>query len=168
MTIFLRKSQDSDLLFLRKMLYQAVFWRAGENQPSFEEGLAYPGVSNSLADWGKRNGDTAVVAVKNSDRAGAAWYRYWTDDNFIRGYIEVSIPVLVIAVDQDSRRQGIGKRMMAWLIERASEQGVQKISLSVSKDNVALNLYKQQGFKIHSDIDSGYLMVRKITPFGVK
>ncbi len=70
--MLLRGSHRSDIPFLRKMLYEAVFWRASVNKPSFEEGLAYPDVSKSLADWGERDGDTAVVATINSIPVGAA------------------------------------------------------------------------------------------------
>lgn len=48
--MLLRDSQHSDIPFLRQMLYEAAFWRASVNKPSFEDGLAYPDVSKSLAD----------------------------------------------------------------------------------------------------------------------
>jgi ribosomal protein S18 acetylase RimI-like enzyme len=162
MNILLRKSQNSDIPFLREMLYEGVFWRASPNKPSFEEGLAYPDVNISLADWGERDGDTAVVALVNSIPVGAAWYRFWTDDNFIRGYIEEITPALVIAVHRDYRHQGIGKKMIDWLIDYASKHSIQKISLMVSKDNYAINLYKQQGFQEYADKGDSLLMVRNI------
>jgi ribosomal protein S18 acetylase RimI-like enzyme len=162
MNILLRDSQHSDIPFLRKMLYEAVFWRATVNKPSFEEGLAYPEVSKSLADWGERDGDTAVVATSNSFPIGASWYRFWTDGNFINGYIDEITPVLVIAVQSDYRHQGIGKKMIEWLIDYASKHSIQKVSLGVSKDNYALNLYKQQGFLEYADKGDAFLMVRKI------
>ena len=162
MKLFLRKSQHSDVPFLREMLYEAVFWRATVNKPSFEEGLAYPDVSKSLADWGKRDGDTAVVATINSFPIGASWYRFWTDDNFIRGYIDEITPVIVIAVQSDYRHQGIGGKMIEWLIDYATKHSIQRVSLSVSKDNYAINLYKQQGFLEYADIGDAFLMVRKI------
>jgi hypothetical protein len=74
MNILLRKSQHSDIPFMREMLYEAVFWRPNPNKPSFEEGLALPGVSNALVDWGKRDGDTAVIACVDGTPAGVAWY----------------------------------------------------------------------------------------------
>jgi ribosomal protein S18 acetylase RimI-like enzyme len=161
MTIRLREAQDADLGFLREMLYEAVFWRASVDKPSFEEGLAYPDVSRSLADWGKRDGDTAVVATLHSRPIGASWYRFWTDDHFIRGYIDESTPVLVIGVHRDYRHQGVGTRMIEWLIDRASERAVQRISLMVSKDNYAINLYRQRGFVEYADRGDAFIMVRK-------
>ena len=162
MNVLLRESQQSDVPFLREMLYEAVFWRASVNRPSFEEGLAYPEVSKSLADWGERYGDTAVVATINTIPIGASWYRFWTDNNFIPGYIDEITPVLVIGVHSDYRHQGIGKKMIDCLIDYASKHSIQKISLSVSKDNYAINLYKQQGFLEYADKGDAFLMVRKI------
>ena len=162
MNILLRKSQHSDVPFLREMLFEAVFWRASVIKPSFEEGLAYPDVSKSLADWGERDGDTAVVATNNSFPIGASWYRFWTDDNYINGYIEDNTPVLVIGVHRDFRHQGIGKEMINWIIDYASQHSIQKISLSVSKDNYALNLYERQGFLEYADKGDAFLMVRNI------
>ena len=144
------------------MLYEAVFWRASVNRPSFEEGLAYPDVSKSLAHWGERDGDTAVVATINSIPVGASWYRFWTDDNFINGYVDEITPVLVIGVQMEYRHQGIGGKMIEWLIDNASKHSIEAVSLSVSKDNFALNLYRQQGFLEYSDKGDMLIMVRKI------
>jgi len=162
MTVLLRESQNADIPFLREMLYEAVFWRASANKPSFEEGLAYPEVSKALAGWGERAGDTVVVAAIHSIPVGAAWYRFWSDDNFIIGYIDEKTPIVGIAVRGDYRHQGIGKRMLARLIDLASQQAVQKLSLSVSKDNYSINLYKQQGFLEYADRGEAFTMVRKI------
>lgn len=162
MNIQLRKSQHTDLPFLRTMLYEAVFWRESADRPSFEIGLAYPEVRKVLADWGKREGDTAVIAEINSIPVGAAWIRYWTDDNPIRGYLQEDTPVLVIGVDADHRHQGIGKQLMAWMIAYAAKHCIEQISLMVSKDNFAQNLYRQQGFLEYVDRGHSLLMVRKV------
>ncbi len=162
MTIVLRAAQESDMPFMRKMLYEAVFWRKSASTPSMEEGLAFPEVSLSLEDWGKRRGDTYVIATIDSKPAGAAWYRFWTDEHFTRGYVDKTMPVVVIAVDSEYRHQGIGGKMIRGLIDAASKQGIPKISLSVSKDNYAINLYRQQGFLEHEDTGDSFLMVRKI------
>lgn len=162
MNILLREARPADTLFLERMHYEAVFWRVDVNKPSFEEGIAYPEVRNAMADWGERVGDTAVVATFGSTPVGAACYRFWTDDNFIRGYIDPTSPVLVIGVKSDYRRRGIGTKMIEWLVDRASKQAIHKISLSVSKDNHALNLYSQQGFLEYAIVGDTLLMVRNI------
>lgn len=158
----LREARPSDLGFLRRMLYEAIFWRSIGSAPSLEEGLAYPDVSNLLADWGRRAGDTAVVATVDSTPIGASWYRFWTDDNPIRGYIDEATPVLVIGVHTDYRHLGIGTKMIEWLVHRASEQAIERISLMVSKDNYAIHLYRQQGFVEYADNGDAFVMVRNM------
>jgi ribosomal protein S18 acetylase RimI-like enzyme len=140
------------------MEYEAIYWRAlaQGNAPSFEA------VNNASADWGERDGDVAVVALVESIPAGAAWYRFYTDDNCIRGYIEETIPVVVIAVHRDYRRQGIGKNLLEWLIDHASTHNIQKISLMVSKDNHAIHLYRKCGFLDYADKGDSLLMLRTI------
>ena len=162
MNIILTKAQDKDLSFLKEILYEAVFWRIDDKRPSFEEGGTYPGVVKSLADWGERDGDTAVVAAINEVPIGAAWYRYWTEDNYIRGYMDDNVPVLVIGVHQDYRHKGIGTMMIKWLTEQAREGGIQKMSLMVSMDNYAINLYRQQGFQKYSEDEDSFTMLREI------
>ncbi len=161
MTINFRKSNDSDISFLKDMLYEAVFWRAiaRADAPSLEEGLALPEVRKALADWEKRDGDTAIISYVDSTLVGAAWYRYWTDDDSIRGHIEESIPTLVVAVHKDFRHCGIGKRLIEKLIEQAVNKSIYKISLMVSKDNYALDLYKKCGFIEYTDMDDSWLML---------
>ncbi len=144
------------------MLYEAVYWRAAANKPSFAEALALPVFSIALADWGDRNGDTAVIATSHSNPVGAAWYRYMTKENAIRGYMDDATPVLVIGVHHDYRHQGIGGKLIEWLIDHAATHAIPQISLMVSKDNYALNLYRQQGFLEHTDTGDSLLMVRNI------
>ena len=162
MIIQLREAQQKDLPFLKEILYEAVFWRASVNKPSFEEGLLLPDVSKSLADWGERAGDAGVVALIDSTPVGAAWYRYWNEKNNVLGYIEENIPVLVIGVHKDYRHQGIGKKLLPRLFELASKQAVTKISLNVSKDNYAKNLYVQQAFQVYADKGDAFTMLREI------
>ena len=146
------------------MLYEAVFWRPNPNKPSLEDGLAYPEASNALVNWGTREGDIAVIALADSVPVGAAWYRFFRNDNTIRGYINETIPAIVIAVQNKYRRQGIGEKMIAWLIDYASNNNIQELSLMVSKDNHAIRLYRKCGFQKHSDTGDSLLMVRKIGP----
>jgi ribosomal protein S18 acetylase RimI-like enzyme len=164
MNVIFKNSRHSDIPFLREMLYEAVFWRAiaSANGPPFEEGLADPEVNKALANWGERDGDIAVVALVDSNPAGAAWYRFYNDNNSIRGYIEETIPALVIAVHRDYRRQGIGGKMIDWLIDHASKQNIQKMSLMVSKDNQAIKLYRKCGFLEYADKGDSLLMLHKI------
>ena len=57
--------------------------------------------------------------------------------------------VTTIAVDPKRRREGIGRKIMEHLIEKAKEQDVEWVSLEVRASNIpAQNLYRSLGFEI--------------------
>ncbi len=148
---------------MKDMLYEAVFWRRDDKRPSFEEAFTdFPGVIKSLADWSERAGDTAVIATLDGSPVGAAWYRYWTEENTIRGYMDDHVPVVVIGVHAGFRGKRVGTALLSGLIEQAQKEGVPRLSLMVAKDNYALKLYQQQGFVYHSETEDSFTMVREL------
>jgi ribosomal protein S18 acetylase RimI-like enzyme len=158
MALSLRAATREDLPFLRKMLYEAVYWRSilhGDNPP-FDEGL------DDLDAWGQRKGDTAIVAILDSSPVGAVWYRFYSASNAIRGFIDEGTPVLVLAVAREHRRCGIGTRLVTSLIQEASNQGIHRLSLMVSNNNHAYALYKKCGFRVSANVDDSRLMVRDV------
>lgn len=161
MNINIRQYKKPDYNFLREMLFEAVFWRKKEHErPPFEEGLNYDGVKNALEDWQNRAGDAALIAEIDAVPVGAVWYRFFTEDNNIRGYYDNTVPVIVIGVHKNHRHKGIGGKMMQAIFDHAQKQDIDKLSLCVSKDNYAINLYKQQGFAEHIDIGDSWIMVK--------
>jgi len=155
-----RKYTSDDYQFLREMLFEAVFWsRMNDDRPSLEEGLSYDYTKHILADFDNRAGDIAVIAESDGIKVGAAFIRYWNDDINIRGYISKDIPVLVIGVVSEHRRQGIGNKLIEAIKDVAKEINISKISLCVTKSNVAYQLYIKQNFKIVEDIDTSYNML---------
>lgn len=161
MALFVRDATGDDLPFLWQMLYQAVYWRSicNTTNPPFEQGLAAPEVRVALDRFGELDGDTAVVATDDATPVGAAWYRYYRETKAIRGYIDDRTPVLVLAVAATHRRRGIGSKLVTELAQRAAAQGIDRISLMVSKDNHAYQLYLNCGFRIFADVDDSCLMV---------
>jgi GNAT superfamily N-acetyltransferase len=160
-SMFLRQARISDMPFMREMLYEAVYWRASIAKPSFEDGLAPPGVNNALAGWNDHGSDAGVIAQADAVPVGAAWYRFYTKNKCIRGHMDDQIPTLVIAVAQEHRGLGIGKQMIKWLTNYASQSGIHAMSLMVSKDNHAASLYRQCGFVEYAVCEDSWLMLRK-------
>jgi ribosomal protein S18 acetylase RimI-like enzyme len=158
-----RTYNQDDYQFLRKMLFEAVFWsRSDDDRPSLEEGLSYDYMKYVLVDFGKRLGDLAVVAEADGVRAGAAFIRCWNDDEHIRGYLNPKIPVLVIGVVKSFRGQGVGRALIETLKEAARDKGISKISLCVTKTNVAYHLYSGHGFEIAEDLGDSYNMLWEV------
>ena len=70
--------------------------------------------------------------------------------------------IIAFGVQEAYRRQGIGKKLMTELIDCAAQQGIPQLSLSVSKDNHAIHLYRQQGFQEYADNGDSFIMSRPI------
>ncbi len=154
-----RAYTGEDDRFLREMLFEAVFWSRIDDRPSLEEGLSYDYTKHILEDFGKRKGDSAVIAEIDGVKAGAVFLRYWNDDVNIRGYLSKDIPVLVIGVAAAYRRQGIGGKLIESIKEVARGNHISQISLCVTKSNVAYQLYVKHNFEIVEDIGSSYNML---------
>ncbi len=159
-TFTFKKAAAADLPFMKRMLYEAVYWRTPETRPSFNEAMGIPGIAKSLSDWGERPGDTGVIALAGDVPAGAAWFRFWNEEKHDRGYIREDIPVVVIGVASGYRRMGIANGLIARLAEYAAAQEIPRISLMVAKDNVAWGLYRKQQFIEHEDRDTDLIMIR--------
>jgi perosamine synthetase len=68
--------------------------------------------------------------------------------SMLRGFDEgYAIPSLGIVVDGAQQGRGIGRRLVAWTVERARAEGCATVRLSVYGDNAAaLSLYRSLGF----------------------
>ncbi len=149
----------NDLSFLKKILFEASYWRQNISKPDFEQGLQRADLNYLLEDWG-RKGDTGIIAEDDNDNPiGAAWYRFWTEEKHSYGYISESIPELTLAVSEEWRGKGVGKELIKRLIAEAKNQNLTKVSLSVEKENFAVNLYQKVGFKVYIDNPGDYTML---------
>jgi ribosomal protein S18 acetylase RimI-like enzyme len=148
--VALRPARDEDAGFLGMMLLEAAFWRSTEQRPPHEEALRAPDLRVYLDDWG-RPGDRGVVASKQGRPIGAAWYRLFAPHESGYGFIDTTTPELAIAVARPQRGQGIGRALLAALLQQALLDGFRQVSLSVEVDNPAKALYESFGFETVSD-----------------
>ena len=143
----IRHGTDEDVSFLRAMLFEAAFWRPTGERPPLDVGLAQPDLAKILKDWSQRPGDTSVIAVApDGERLGAAWYRFWSNDDHSYGFVDERIPEIGIGVASEKRGRGIGSALLAALIEQAQLGGLPALSLSVEQENQARKLYEKFGF----------------------
>ena len=131
--------------------------------------------------------DKGVIGMVNA--YPAAWLRDEEQDVLPQDKVQVLNPIdqaqdwesfLVngIAVRPAYRRQGIGRRLMAWAMEQAEAGGFARISANVWEDNVAgRGLFEDQGFDLQtrtqvaghvglSHVGGSLLMVRPLLTFG--
>jgi len=164
-TATIRIGSSADLPFLREMLFEAAFWRPGAERPALAEGLESPELAKLLAGWG-RPGDTAMIAESSGhERLGAAWYRFWSDEDHSHGYVGPAVPELAIGVRAEARRRGVGAALLLALLAHGGAQGVEEISLSVELDNPALRLYERLRFRRVGRVGGAWTLVAR-TPEG--
>ena len=153
-----RSAGSEDFAFLATMLGEAAVWRPDKPTPTADQVLANPRYSMYLAGW-PRPGDYGLIAEQDAP-VGAAWYRTYTEVSHGIGFIAEDIPELSIAVAASRRHEGIGRRLLADLINASDSQGYPALSLSVAEANPARRLYESVGFVPVEKHESSWTMVR--------
>jgi ribosomal protein S18 acetylase RimI-like enzyme len=148
----IRPGGPQDVPFLRDMLRHAYYWRVDRVSETGE-----PPVRRYVERWG-RPGDTALIAIQDFQKVGAAWYRLFTDANAGYGFVDEATPELSIAIVPSRRGSGLGSELLDALLDRARADGYAAISLSVEKGSPAVGLYERHGFERVGDDDGGVTM----------
>jgi GNAT superfamily N-acetyltransferase len=159
--VIVRQLAPPDLPFLREMLYTALFWRPRRPRPPRWLILRIGAVAMYHRGWG-RPGDTGFVAEVDGRPVGAVWYRFFTDEEHGDGYVDPETPELAIAVVDGHRGQGVGRRLMEVIHERARRDGLRRIALSVHADNPARRLYGALGYRDYQPGDGRDRMVLEL------
>lgn len=82
------------------------------------------------------------------------------------GHIDNGTPSLAISLLPEYRGQGTGTQLLNGLLCLLRENGYQRASLSVQKENPALRLYQRTGFHILAERGTEYLMLWDSTQRG--
>jgi GNAT superfamily N-acetyltransferase len=141
--IAVRDAGPEDAAFLLRALGWAANWRGTETDDS---ALADPAFSHYVDGW-PREGDFGIIAEQGGVPVGAAWCRIFSGEDPGFGYVAPDIPELSIAVAPANRGQGVGRALIAALVERARAEGIAALSLSVEDGNAAMRLYDEIGFR---------------------
>lgn len=148
MDCFIRPLSNEDKVFQEEMLYQSLY--VPEDKEVYPKDIIYnPLINRYIKSWG-REGDFGLVAQSslNKDLLGAAWYRFFPENEKGFGFIDSNTPEISIAVSYDYRNKGIGSKLLNNLINHAKNEGIKQLSLSVIPENAAVGLYKRLGFKV--------------------
>lgn len=159
----LRTATHDDRGFLERMLRVAVHWRPGAVAPPVEEVLAEPPLGRYVDGW-PRDGELGVIAeTADGDPIGAAWWRSFSADDPGYGFVGDDVPEVSIGVVADERGRGVGRALMAALIDAATQRGISRLSLSVEVENPAMRLYEGLGFIAVSQAGGSATMVRELS-----
>lgn len=149
-SVAVRPAATDDEQFLWEMLYEAVHWTPEEAgpKPPPEALFSEFDLRRYLEGWGRAN-DFAVIAVdpSNGSKIGATWYRTFPASDPGYGFVDETIPEIVLAVAPDWRSVGVGGALLRALMNAARSSGFDAISLAVRKSNpAAVKLYEKNGF----------------------
>ena len=161
--IEIRELTNADHSFLRRMLGDALYWRADRHPIPRFVAMRLPQVRMYEKGWG-RAGDTGLVAVDGARPVGAVWCRLFTESEHGDGWVDAATPELAIAVVESHRGRGVGRALMEAMHERARSDGVARISLSVDADNPAKRLYARLGYEDYAPEDGKGRMVLDLAP----
>lgn len=153
-----RQAHLSEYSQMKKFLYEAIFVPPGVSPPD-KQVLLEQKISAYIDGFGLRKDDICFVAKKNGDILGMAWVRICNS----YGYIDDHTPELAMSILPEYRSKGIGTELLTSLLDHLKEKGYKQTSLSVQKNNPAVNLYQKVGYKIISENEEDYLMIKELT-----
>ena len=152
----IRKIKEDEYGVLEEFLYEAIFIPEGTAPPP-KEIIHKPELQVYVENFGKRNGDTGLVAEADDRIVGAVWTRIMND----YGHIDDETPSFAISLYKEYRSCGIGTALMKEMLKMLSDAGYKQASLAVQKANYAVRLYKNVGFEIIDENTEEYIMLYK-------
>lgn len=154
--VTIRPATADDLPFLLDTMVEIA------NSPYYRrtraELLANPQVLHYVEGW-PRPSDVGVIALRGERPVGAAWVRFFAEDDGSDGFVSDDIPELAVGVDASERGKGVGKLLMTAIHDAARAAGIRRISLSVDRPNRAAGLYVAQGYQEVRSTEHSRVMV---------
>ena len=139
---------------LDDFLYEAIFIPEGVAAPP-KNIINAPELQVYVENFGAREGDICFVAEVEEKVVGVVWVRIMDD----YGHVEDGVPSFAISLYKEYRGLGIGTSMMKQMLIELKSRGYEKTSLAVQKENYAVRMYKNVGFKIIDENEEEYIMV---------
>jgi len=155
--LIIRELKQIEYYLLKEFVYQSIFQR-DETNPIPRTALDDPKIKAYYENFG-RDGDYCIVAFLNDNPIGCVWTRIIIGDITGFGNIDETTPEFGISLLKEHRGQGIGTRLMESMLTLLRSKGYKRTSLAVQKDNYAIKMYQNIGFKIIKEMDEEYLML---------
>lgn len=139
---------------LKDFLYEAIFIPKGAEPPTGDI-IEKPELRVYTDDFGTRKGDNCLVADFGGKVIGVVWTRIMDD----YGHVDDETLSFAISLYKEYHGQGIGSQLMVKMLELLKWQGYERVSLEVQKENYAVKMYKNVGFKTVDENAEEYIMV---------
>lgn len=152
--LIIREIRKNEYKLLEDFLYEAIFIPKGTQKPP-REIINNEELQIYIKDFGTDKNDNCLVAEYDNKIVGACWTRIMND----YGHIDDNTPSFAISLYKEYRGKGIGTKMMKTMLKLLKDKGYKKTSLSVQKNNYAVKMYKNAGFKIIDENTEEYIMV---------
>lgn len=159
--IQIRELKKEEIPVLDQMLYEAIFQEEGSPRLPFEI-IKTPEIYVFIDNFGAKKDDYCLAADLGGEIIGAVWVRILDGSIKGYGYIDSETPEFAISLLKEHRGKGYGTLMMGEMIKYLQLKGYAKTSLSVDKNNYAVNMYKKLGFKIIKENQHDYIMLLKL------
>ena len=143
--IVISEISQSEIYFLKEMLFEAIFVPEGLSNPE-REIIEIPEINIYIKDFGRKD-DFCLVAKIEKELIGAIWIRQFTKENKGFGFVNTETPELSMAIKPEFQGQGIGTKMLDAMFLKLTILNYKQVSLSVDKRNFAYDLYKKFDFK---------------------
>jgi len=163
MKISIKEITEAEYPLLEDFIYTAIYVPPGEELPP-RDVIFDPEIYIYVDGFGSKLGDCGVVAEADGRIIGAAWTRIIP----AYGHLDDDTPELAISVLPEFRGQNIGTQMMSQLFSLLRKRGYKRTSLSVQKDNPAVQFYQRLGYVITGEkLDhvghEDYIMVKDLS-----
>ena len=158
--LVIRDIRSEEYLLLEDFLYDAIYIPEGMETPS-REVIRQPELAVYIEDFGQPD-DWCLVAESAGFLLGAIWCRVLSGEKRGYGNINEDTPELAISVKKEFRHQGIGKQLMREMLDLLRKKGYGGVSLSVSRENFAFEMYKSLGFQTLKEQGAEVLMLLEL------
>lgn len=152
--LVIRNIREDEYHLLEDFLYEAIFVPEGIKKPT-KDIINSEELQVYIKNFGEDKNDNCLIAEINNKIVGACWTRIMND----YGHVDNSTPSLAISLYEEYRGRKIGSKLMTSMLQLLKEKGYKKVSLSVQKNNYAVHMYKNLGFKIIKENKEEYIML---------
>lgn len=151
--MLIRPIKKNEIILLTDFIYESIF-QTDTLHPAPRTTIQEPAIWLYIDAFGSKQDDCCFVAEINSKIIGAVWVRC------IRGfgYIADDVPEFAIAVYPEYRGMGVGTQLMKTMLENLRVADYERASLSVQKENKALQLYRRLGFEVYAEDEHEYIL----------